>query len=74
VGQSASKTLIMHTHAVVEEARRTNATSLGLARGVRHFAEDGYERLIVSLVTEEWGFFGRQAEATREYGLFGRGL
>ena len=55
VGKSPSKTLIMHTHAVVEEARRTNATSLGLARGVKHFAEDGYERLIVALVTEGVG-------------------
>ncbi|MGO8992258.1 MAG: hypothetical protein ACLQVI_02945 [Polyangiaceae bacterium] len=74
LAQATPKTLVMHTHAVVEEARRTNAVSLGLARGVKHFEEDGYERLVVALVTEEWQFFGRHASPTREYALYGTGL
>ncbi len=74
LGGPVPKTLVMHTHAIVEEARRTNAVSIGLAQGVKHFAEDGFNRLVVALVTEEWGFFGRQAEPTREYALYGRPL
>jgi hypothetical protein len=74
LGGASPKTLIMHTHAIIEEARRTNAVSIGLARGVRHFAEDGYDRLVVALVTEEWAFFGRHAEPTRDYALYGRGI
>jgi hypothetical protein len=72
LGAVSPKTLIMHTHAVVPEARHSNAVSIGLAQGVQHFVEDGYQRLVVALVTEGWAFFGRQAKPTREYSLYGR--
>jgi hypothetical protein len=68
------KRLVMHTHAIVPEARRTNAAAIALDWGVRLFRDEGYESLCVALVTEEWGLFRRIAQPTRAYALYGKAI
>jgi hypothetical protein len=65
--------LIMHTLALLPEARITPAGMALMHHGLRLFVEDGYHELLVALVVE--GLLGRQlGEPTREYVLYSRPL
>jgi hypothetical protein len=69
-----ARRLIMHTVALVPEARRSASPYALLHQGLDHFAQGGYEELVIALVTEDWRFFQRLGQPTREYALYGRGL
>ncbi len=66
--------MVLHTVAFKADARRTGAPFLILDLGLRHLLEDGFDELVVALVTEEWKFFSRALSPTRAYALFGRSL
>jgi hypothetical protein len=62
--------LVMHTLALLEEARGSAGSAMLLQRGLEHFFEDGYERLIVALVVEDWPLFRRFKAPSRRYALY----
>lgn len=64
--------MIMHTVAFKPGARRSGAPFVILDIGLQHMLEDGFEELVIALVTEEWKLFARALEPTRSYALFGR--
>lgn len=66
--------LVLHTTAVLPEARRTGGPYMLIERGIRHTLEDGFEELVVGLVDADWRLFRKVAEPTREYALYGRGI
>jgi GNAT superfamily N-acetyltransferase len=63
---------ILHTTAVLPEARGTGGAYLLVAQGIQHLLEDGYEQLTVALVDEDWKLFRKVAAPTRAYALFAR--
>jgi GNAT superfamily N-acetyltransferase len=74
LGGAIPPRLVLHTVAVVPEARRTGAPFTLMEYGLRYFLSGGFRELVVALVTEEFRLFERVTEATREYALFGRAL
>jgi hypothetical protein len=74
VNTAQARRLVMHTVAVLPQARGTAAPYLLLQRGLQHFLDGAYDELVVALVTEDWRLFGRLDEPTREYALYGRSL
>jgi hypothetical protein len=66
--------MVLHTVAFKPDARRTGAPFLILDQGLRHLIEDGYEELVVALVTADWKLFSRALTPTRTYALFHRAL
>lgn len=68
------KRIVLHTVAFRPEARRTGGPFLMLDQGLKHTLEDGYEEIVIALVTDEWRLFARALEPTRTYALFGRTL
>ncbi|MBI4616357.1 MAG: hypothetical protein HY720_22290 [Planctomycetes bacterium] len=66
--------LVMHTVALVPEARGSGAVYLALVEAVERLVQDGYEEAQVALVTEDWRFFETTFAPTREYALYARSL
>jgi len=64
--------LVMHTLAVIPEARGTGAASWLLRRIIEHCVDDGYETGVMALGSEDLRALARIAPPTREYVLFGR--
>lgn len=74
LGHVRATRAVWHTLACKREARGTGASALGLSWALRNFFEDGYERLLVAFVLEEWKLFRQLREPTREYALYRRVL
>jgi hypothetical protein len=70
----APRRMVLHTVAFAEKARRSGAPFMILDLGLQHLLEDGYDELVVALVTEDWKLFARSLEPTRTYALYGRAL
>jgi hypothetical protein len=68
------KRMVLHTVAAIPEARRTGAPFLILDLGLQHLLQDGFEEIVIALVTDEWKLFARALQPTRTYALFGRAL
>jgi hypothetical protein len=71
--QASPKRLVMHTLALLPEARLSSAGMALMEHGLGLLDRDGYDELCVALVVE--GLLGKQlGEPTREYALYGRAL
>jgi len=69
--------LILHTTALLPEARRSIASSVLVEEGLTNAIEDGFTEFVFALVTEEENWhrlFERIVAPTREYALYERAL
>lgn len=74
MGSARARRVVVHTAAVLPDARGTSAMShLGLG-GLATFREQGYEGYLPALATQDYRYWDGHAPATREYTLYGRPL
>ena len=69
LGTARPERLVLHTAALVPEARRGSAAMAQIAWSVARGLADGFEQFVVALAVE--GFISRIGEQTREYALYG---
>jgi hypothetical protein len=68
LGAVRAHRLILHTAALLPEARSSSAAMALVNSGIRHAVEGGFEEVVVALAVE--GFISRIGEQTREYALY----
>ena len=72
LGVSRPKRLVLHTAALLPEARGSSAAMAVLAWSLRHAVNAGFEDVVIALVVE--GFLEKVGKRTREYTLYSRSL
>jgi hypothetical protein len=70
LGQSRPRRVVLHTAALIPEARKSSAAMAQVAWGLRHVQTDGFEDVVVALVVE--GFLEKIGDRTRDYALYMR--
>ena len=70
LGTSRPDRIVLHTAALVPDARQSSAAMAQVAWALHRAVSEGFERVAIALVVE--GFLRRIGELTREYTLFGR--
>jgi len=74
MGGPLPRRVILHTVAIVPEARH-GAAAAGLAAvGIRNALEQGYDRFLMALTREDFRAHVRHLPATRTYALYGRAI
>jgi hypothetical protein len=72
LGRARPKRIVLHTAALVPEARKTTAAMAQVSWALREGIRDGFEELIVALAVA--GFVSKIGDQTREYTLYSRSL
>jgi GNAT superfamily N-acetyltransferase len=73
-GGDLPRRLVLHSVAVVPEERGGGAAILIVDHAANRLLADGFEQVIVAMVTETFGLFDKFAQPTRSYALYRRPL
>ena len=70
LGTSRPTRLVLHTAALLPDARSSSTAMSLVAWGLRRGLDQGFEQFVFAVVVE--GFLSRTSGQTREYALYGR--
>jgi hypothetical protein len=72
LGRERATRILLHTAALVPDARQASAAMAQVAWALRRAVEDGFQDVLYALVID--GFLSRISEQKREYTLYGRSV